>query len=339
MSVRVVSESRDSCGNCACSLRDSALRPATSESMKPRRFPTSAGSTCSNERGTLLTPSMCMPPLCANASRPTYGSLSSGARFAMSAASSALSLSVESLSALTAVSPILSSRLGITDVSRALPHRSPNPSNVPCTCRAPARTAVSVLATASSPSLCACMPTVTAVRPHTSVTAASTSQGSAPPFVSQSARHAAPRPRRPREPPARTPGCSGIRRRKCSASNMTSRPRSLKKPTVSRIICRFSSSVAPAHRHMQIPCLANIGESAGVLRRQKRQHAGVVVGPGLLAARWRRMPSATVFKRQSGRGSKKARSFDLEADFQPRYSPYPVVQHRHHFQLIAAGKT
>ena len=71
------------------------------------------------------------------------------------------------------------------EVRFALPQRSPSPFSVPCNCRAPARTAASVLATAFSVSLWAWMPTRSrGICRTTAATMASTSCGSVPPFVS-----------------------------------------------------------------------------------------------------------------------------------------------------------
>ena len=75
----------------------------------------------------------------------------------------------------------------------ALPVRSPMPLIVPCTCVAPASTAISELATAQPPSLWQWMPIATpgSARP-TAATSRATSLGSEGPFVSHRTRRSAP---------------------------------------------------------------------------------------------------------------------------------------------------
>src|SRR5215217_4727705 len=86
-------------------------------------------------------------------------------------------------------SPILSCKLAMVVTRSQLPHRSPIPLMVPCTCVAPASTATRAFATPHPESLWVWMPTSTsgnsrAVR----ATTAFNSVGSVPPFVSQRTR-------------------------------------------------------------------------------------------------------------------------------------------------------
>ncbi len=75
----------------------------------------------------------------------------------------------------------------------ALPQRSPSPLSVPCTWRAPARTAASELATAFSVSSWQWMPRWSPGTDFaTSPTMRSTSSGSVPPLVSHSTTQRAP---------------------------------------------------------------------------------------------------------------------------------------------------
>ena len=75
----------------------------------------------------------------------------------------------------------------------ALPVRSPMPLIVPCTCVAPASTAMSVLATAQPPSSWQWMPIATpGSASRTSVTSRAMSLGSDGPFVSHSTSRSAP---------------------------------------------------------------------------------------------------------------------------------------------------
>ncbi len=83
--------------------------------------------------------------------------------------------------------PIFSTSAGITCVRSALPHLSPSPIIVPCTCLTPSFTATIVLATAQPASLWVCTPSVTPdfSSSRTSLTIDSTSWGREPPLVSQ----------------------------------------------------------------------------------------------------------------------------------------------------------
>ena len=45
--------------------------PDSSDTSSSRWFPTTSGSMCSNVRGSVRMPATCMPPLWANALRPT----------------------------------------------------------------------------------------------------------------------------------------------------------------------------------------------------------------------------------------------------------------------------
>ena len=79
------------------------------------------------------------------------------------------------------------------EVRLALPQRSPRPLSVPWICRAPARTAASVLATAFSVSLWVWMPRcVPGTCLATSATISPISCGSVPPLVSHSTTQRAP---------------------------------------------------------------------------------------------------------------------------------------------------
>ena len=94
----------------------------------------------------------------------------------VSATNLATSVSWRSLSRPTQEHSILSSRFAITVSRSALPTRSPMPLTVPCTCVAPACTAVSVLATAHPESLWQWMPTCCSGSAFvTALTAAATS--------------------------------------------------------------------------------------------------------------------------------------------------------------------
>ena len=75
----------------------------------------------------------------------------------------------------------------------ALPVRSPIPLTVPCTCVAPASTAVSVLATAQPESSWQWIPSaVPGSASRTTASAVRICGGSEPPFVSHSTRRSAP---------------------------------------------------------------------------------------------------------------------------------------------------
>ena len=101
-----------------------------------------------------------------------------------------------------------------------LPQRSPMPLIVPCTCVAPARTAASVLATATSQSLWQWMPSSHAERAAAPRrTRSAISSGSVPPLVSHRMTHVRPGVlRRPAASAGRTPGCALKPSKKCSAS-------------------------------------------------------------------------------------------------------------------------
>ena len=58
--------------------------PESSEISTSRRLPTTAGSMCSKVVGSAATPATCIPPLCANALRPTYGWSGSGVKLSSS---------------------------------------------------------------------------------------------------------------------------------------------------------------------------------------------------------------------------------------------------------------
>ena len=141
--------------------------------------------------------------------------------------------------------PSFSCRLGITVVRLQLPVRSPSPLSVPCTWRAPARTAAIELATAQPVSSWQWMPMITSLPTWrcTSATIDSTSCGNDPPLVSHSTTWLAPfttaasRARRAN---------SGLRlkpSKKCSMSTITCRPWPVRNATESAIIASPSSSV------------------------------------------------------------------------------------------------
>ena len=113
-----------------------------------RSLPTSAGSMCSKVCASARTPAACSPALCAKACLPTYGCAGSGARLSSSSTKCAVSVRRASRSGASSSQPIFSCRSAMIVTRFALPVRSPMPLIVPCTCVAPASTAVSVLATA-----------------------------------------------------------------------------------------------------------------------------------------------------------------------------------------------
>jgi len=125
----------------------------------------------------------------------------------------------------------------------ALPHRSPYPLIVPCTCVTPFSTATRELATAISESLWVWIPSGSRVVFRTSRTIFATSDGSEPPLVSHRTRQSAP-------PSAAAASAFmayfGFRlypSKKCSASKNISSVRSFRYSNVSRMAFRFSSSV------------------------------------------------------------------------------------------------
>ncbi len=135
-------------------------------------------------------------------------------------------------------------------VSRSvLPTRSPKPFTVPCTCTAPERTAASVFATAHPESLWQWMPSCwPGSSLATTATIASTSCGSAPPFVSQRSMESTPASCAARTHARAYAAFALYPSKKCSASNTTVRPCALRNATESRIMRRFSSSVVSSAR-------------------------------------------------------------------------------------------
>jgi hypothetical protein len=90
--------------------------------------------------------------------------------------------------------PIFSSSVGTIVMRLALPQRSPYPLTVPCTSRAPARTATSVFATPQPVSSWVWIPTPT-LSPSSATTravASSTCEGTDDPLVSHSVTFSAP---------------------------------------------------------------------------------------------------------------------------------------------------
>ena len=71
MIVFVCGESLLREGSMRWSILSSVVLPLTSDMRNRRSFPTRLGSMCSNDLDILFTPSICMPPLCANALLPT----------------------------------------------------------------------------------------------------------------------------------------------------------------------------------------------------------------------------------------------------------------------------
>src|SRR3990167_1875724 len=137
---------------------------------------------------------------------------------------------------------LFKTRLGINEHKFALPHLSPSPFIVPWTCRTPALTAARVLATASSQSLCVCIPKGILILLMTFPVILSISFGKQPPLVSQSTMVSAPE------------SCATFKTfnaylelflwpsKKCSASRITSLSFDLRYRTVSETIFRFSSN-------------------------------------------------------------------------------------------------
>ena len=127
-----------------------------------RRLPTSSGGRrARRSRGSFSTAETCRPPLWAKARVADIGArCASGARFSRSSSRrDSMRQPLQRARRSTPVSkPIFSIRVGISAIRLALPQRSPSPLSVPCTWRAPARTAASVLATAFSVSLWLWMP-------------------------------------------------------------------------------------------------------------------------------------------------------------------------------------
>ncbi len=124
----------------------------------------------------------------------------------------------------------------------ALPQRSPKPLMTPCTCVAPAATAASELATASSASLWQWMPSGTPTAARAARVASVTVAGTLPPRVSQ---------RQSSVAPASAAACrqrsaySGFERqpsKKCSASKITSSTRVRRYVIVSAIKSRLAAS-------------------------------------------------------------------------------------------------
>ena len=159
-----------------------------------------------------------MPALCAKAESPTNGWCCHGGRFASSEAKRARSRSSRRLTSGIDWSPSLSVRFGMIDTRFAFPHRSPKPFSVPWTCSAPSRTAASEFATAHSPSLWAWIPSGASTCRRASRTISATSEGSVPPFVSQSTRTRAPARSATRRVSSAYSGSRLNPSKKCSAS-------------------------------------------------------------------------------------------------------------------------
>ena len=124
----------------------------------------------------------------------------------------------------------------------AFPVRSPMPLIVPCTCVAPASTAVSVFATPQPESSWVWMPRGTPGSASlTTAKAVRICGGSEPPLVSQRTRRSAPASAAARRQSSAYPGSSPKPSKKCSASSSTRLPRPARKATESAIIARFSS--------------------------------------------------------------------------------------------------
>mmetsp|Transcript_502 Transcript_502/g.1722 ORF Transcript_502/g.1722 Transcript_502/m.1722 type:complete len:270 (-) Transcript_502:758-1567(-) len=160
-------------------------RPESSETSTLLRFPTASGLMCWYVFSFFRTAATCRPPLCANAEEPTNGLELSCGLLACSSTNLLSSVRRDKLSPGTHRMPIFSCNVGIMLIRFALPVLSPYPFAVPWMTVAPALAEAREFATASSMSLCACMPTRHFTLLQTSLTISSTCHGLDPPFVSQ----------------------------------------------------------------------------------------------------------------------------------------------------------
>ena len=150
-----------------------------------------------------------------------------------------------------------------------LPQRSPMPFIVPCTCVAPARTAASVFATASSQSLWQWMPIShdKFARARVGDHLGDLARACVPPLVSQRMTTAGTgtRPRLAASA-GRTRGWPGSRRRSARRRRTPRGPATLQYATESAIIRRFSSSVVPSTlvtcKSHVLPTMVTTGVSA-----------------------------------------------------------------------------
>ena len=133
-----------------------------------------------------------MPPLWANAELPTNGWPRRKFMFAVSYTNRLSSVSRSSPPGPRTSIPSFSDRFAQAAIRSALPHRSPTPLIVPCTCTAPARTAARVFAVARSESLWQWMPTGQRTASFAAATASATKSGRLPPLVSHSTPISAP---------------------------------------------------------------------------------------------------------------------------------------------------
>mmetsp|Transcript_25828 Transcript_25828/g.80866 ORF Transcript_25828/g.80866 Transcript_25828/m.80866 type:complete len:302 (+) Transcript_25828:763-1668(+) len=295
--------------------------PDSSDTSTRRVLPTVSGGKCSYDSGASAMACACIPPLCANAERPTKGAPLLGVRLATSSTyrDSSVSRGTDCGVRREYAPPLLRARQAAMETRSALPHRSPIPLIVPCTTDAPAETAASEFATASAQSLWQCTCTLTAG--PTASTAArtnlSTSAGIVPPLVSQRAMLSAPAAAAARSVAS---ACSWFARKpskKCSASYTTRRPEAATKPTESAIISRFSSRLtrrtSRTWKSQVLPTMVHTSAS-------ERSSASM---PSSFEAEMplrRVMPNAaTVACRRLSRRtcSKKATSFSFESGYPP----------------------
>ena len=93
--------------------------------------------------GSLFTAEACKPPLCAKADAPTYGAFLFEDRFKISSCKRDKSVnnfkfSTEIVKSKLSLKYGFNNSVGIIETKLALPHLSPKPLIVPCTCLTPA---------------------------------------------------------------------------------------------------------------------------------------------------------------------------------------------------------
>ena len=198
-----------------------------------------------------------------------------------------------------------------------VPQRSPRPLSVPCTCRAPARTAARELATAFSVSLWAWMPRWSAgnvLRDPRDDARDLVRQGAAVGVAEHDPAG------------ARPPGGTGRRAlvrvglkpsKKCSASNITSGTRRTRRRRYRRSCAGSRRARRRAPRRLKSPSSCRPGDRAGS-RMEQRHKAGIV---GRAAAGRRVMPKAKSGARQGRRVPRRNhRRSDWRPASRPRHS-------------------
>ena len=218
--------------------------PESSEMSTSRLLPTTAGSMCSKVCASARTPAACRPGLVREGVLADVGLRGIGRAVEQLVDEvRRLGQARQALGGQQLGMPIFSCRSAMIVIRLALPVRSPMPLIVPCTCVAPASTAVSVLATAQPESSWVWMPSAHARQrfgDHREGRADLRRQRAAV-GVAQHERARRPPRRRRAGSPARSRGRARSRRRSARRRAARACPRRRRKATESAIIARFSS--------------------------------------------------------------------------------------------------